>query len=193
MFSDTGEDFLDLSDLSDVAQQFHCHRWNFRFRPTGNEEQREFNFHAMKTMICLFSSSRVPVLFSSRGKCFFSRRLGNEFILPCLCWTPREHHLDVHEEEEETIPKWVSRMPSNTSEIVHAVAVIHNGEYFYLQSIQPSDSGVYECVASNLYHVSISRSFFVTVQCTFRVSLSLPCLCTTHESSFRFSTYLSSE
>lgn len=42
---------------------------------------------------------------------------------------------------------------------------IHNGEDLYLPSIQPSDSGLYECVASNMYHATISRAFYVTVQC----------------------------
>ncbi|CAF3688586.1 unnamed protein product [Adineta steineri] len=41
---------------------------------------------------------------------------------------------------------------------------IHHGENLYLTSIQPSDSGLYECVASNMYHASISRAFYVTVQ-----------------------------
>jgi len=46
---------------------------------------------------------------------------------------------------------------------------IHNGEDLYLSSIQPSDSGLYECIASNMYHASISRAFYVTVQYSPRV------------------------
>jgi hypothetical protein len=42
---------------------------------------------------------------------------------------------------------------------------IHHGDDLYVSSIQPSDSGLYECIASNLYHASISRAFYVTVQC----------------------------
>ncbi|UJR16542.1 hypothetical protein I4U23_003442 [Adineta vaga] len=41
---------------------------------------------------------------------------------------------------------------------------VHNGENLYLTSIQSSDSGLYECIASNMYHASISRAFYVTVQ-----------------------------
>jgi hypothetical protein len=43
--------------------------------------------------------------------------------------------------------------------------VIHNGDDVYISSIERRDSGSYECIASNGYHVTISRSFYVTVQC----------------------------
>jgi hypothetical protein len=43
--------------------------------------------------------------------------------------------------------------------------VIHNGEDVYISSVKSSDSGSYECIASNGYHATISRSFYVTVQC----------------------------
>lgn len=42
---------------------------------------------------------------------------------------------------------------------------IHHGENVYIPSIQSSDSGSYECIASNTIHASISRSFYLTVQC----------------------------
>ncbi|CAF1095543.1 unnamed protein product [Adineta ricciae] len=41
---------------------------------------------------------------------------------------------------------------------------IQNGESVYISSLRPSDSGSYECIASNHFHASISRSFYVTVQ-----------------------------
>ncbi|CAF1198245.1 unnamed protein product [Adineta steineri] len=41
---------------------------------------------------------------------------------------------------------------------------IHYGENVYISSLQSSDSGSYECIASNKFHASISRSFYVTVQ-----------------------------
>lgn len=37
----------------------------------------------------------------------------------------------------------------------------------YLSSVDESASGSYECIISNGYHSSISRSFYVTVQCKF--------------------------
>ncbi|CAF1293113.1 unnamed protein product [Rotaria sordida] len=46
---------------------------------------------------------------------------------------------------------------------------IHYGEDLYLSFIQPSDSGLYECIASNMYHATISRAFYVTVQYSPRV------------------------
>ncbi|UJR29869.1 hypothetical protein I4U23_017417 [Adineta vaga] len=41
---------------------------------------------------------------------------------------------------------------------------IQNGENVYISSLRSSDSGSYECIASNHYHASISRAFYVTVQ-----------------------------
>ena len=49
---------------------------------------------------------------------------------------------------------------------------VHNSDDLYLTSIQPSDSGLYECIASNMYHASISRAFYVTVQCTYKTLIS---------------------
>jgi len=48
---------------------------------------------------------------------------------------------------------------------------IHNGEDVYISSLQSSDSGSYECIASNHFHASISRSFYVTVQYSPRVMI----------------------
>jgi len=45
--------------------------------------------------------------------------------------------------------------------------VIHNEEQVYIKSVDDNDSGLYECIISNGYHSSISRSFYVTVQCKF--------------------------
>ncbi len=42
---------------------------------------------------------------------------------------------------------------------------IHSGEDVYISSLESTDSGSYECIASNGYHATISRSFYVTVQC----------------------------
>lgn len=42
---------------------------------------------------------------------------------------------------------------------------IHRGEHVYIPLIRSSDSGSYECIASNEIHASISRSFYLTVQC----------------------------
>ena len=42
---------------------------------------------------------------------------------------------------------------------------IHNGDDVYISSVESSDSGSYECIASNEYHATISRSFYVTIQC----------------------------
>ncbi len=39
----------------------------------------------------------------------------------------------------------------------------------YISLLQSSDSGSYECIASNKFHASISRSFYVTVQCKFSI------------------------
>ena len=45
------------------------------------------------------------------------------------------------------------------------VSGIHNGDDVYISSVESSDSGSYECIASNEYHATISRSFYVTIQC----------------------------
>ncbi|CAF0950590.1 unnamed protein product [Rotaria sordida] len=48
---------------------------------------------------------------------------------------------------------------------------IHYGEDVYISSLQSSDSGSYECIASNNFHASISRSFYVTIQYSPRVMI----------------------
>ncbi|CAF1268510.1 unnamed protein product [Adineta steineri] len=48
---------------------------------------------------------------------------------------------------------------------------IHNGEDIYISSLESTDSGSYECIASNGYHATISRSFYVTVQYPPRVKI----------------------
>ena len=42
---------------------------------------------------------------------------------------------------------------------------IHQGENLVISSVDSSNSGLYECIASNQYHAAISRAFYVTVQC----------------------------
>ena len=49
--------------------------------------------------------------------------------------------------------------------------VLHEGESLLIDALEWSDSGSYECVASNGYHGSISRSFYVTVQCEWKENL----------------------
>ncbi|CAF1582470.1 unnamed protein product [Rotaria magnacalcarata] len=49
--------------------------------------------------------------------------------------------------------------------------IIHYGEHVYISSLQSSDSGSYECIASNNFHASISRSFYVTIQYSPRVMI----------------------
>ncbi|UJR29868.1 hypothetical protein I4U23_017416 [Adineta vaga] len=41
---------------------------------------------------------------------------------------------------------------------------IQSGDEIYIPSVEPLDSGSYECIASNGYHQAISRAFYVTVQ-----------------------------
>lgn len=69
-----------------------------------------------------------------------------------------EHSL-VHESNERT-----------NERIMFSLA-IHVGEDLSIASVQSSQSGSYECIASNDYHASISRSFYVTVQCKSFVEL----------------------
>ncbi|CAF3516923.1 unnamed protein product [Rotaria sp. Silwood1] len=51
------------------------------------------------------------------------------------------------------------------------IFAIHYGEDVYISSLQSSDSGSYECIASNNFHASISRSFYVTIQYSPRVMI----------------------
>jgi hypothetical protein len=53
------------------------------------------------------------------------------------------------------------------AKFIFVFLAIHNGENIYISSLLSSDSGSYECIASNNFHASISRSFYVTVQCKF--------------------------
>ncbi|CAF1095562.1 unnamed protein product [Adineta ricciae] len=48
---------------------------------------------------------------------------------------------------------------------------IQSGEDIYIPSVEPLDSGSYECIASNGHHEAISRSFYVTVQYPPRVKI----------------------
>ncbi|CAF1582463.1 unnamed protein product [Rotaria magnacalcarata] len=48
---------------------------------------------------------------------------------------------------------------------------IHYAEDLYISSLGFTDSGSYECIASNGYHEKISRSFYVTVQYPPRVMI----------------------
>jgi hypothetical protein len=43
--------------------------------------------------------------------------------------------------------------------------VLHEGETLSVSALKSFHAGSYECIASNGYHGSISRSFYVTVQC----------------------------
>ncbi|CAF1228730.1 unnamed protein product [Rotaria sp. Silwood1] len=61
---------------------------------------------------------------------------------------------------------WIYRNKNKQSK------TIHYGEDLFISSVESTDSGSYECIASNGYHEKISRSFYVTIQYPPRVIIN---------------------
>ncbi|CAF1189393.1 unnamed protein product [Rotaria sordida] len=61
---------------------------------------------------------------------------------------------------------WIYRNKNKQSK------TIHYGEDIYISLLESTDSGSYECIASNGYHEKISRSFYVTIQYPPRVIIN---------------------
>ena len=117
------------------------------------------------------SSTSFYCLFAIGSQCVVRRGISHDSILPCTGCTFCQHHVDLSW-QGEAIEKSAFTEPCATKnrQMILCLA-IHVGEDLSIVSVHSTQSGSYECIASNDYHASISRSFYVTVQCKSLVAL----------------------
>ena len=124
----------------------------------NDREREKENFSSSS-----FSSTWIYLVFSNGSKSFLSWRFIIEFLLSSICYSISEYHMDLSW-STQTNKKYY--LFDENFHFRHWIdLVIHQGEDIYISSLKWSSSGLYECVASNGYHSTINRSFYVSIQC----------------------------
>ncbi|CAF2629613.1 unnamed protein product [Rotaria sp. Silwood2] len=134
-----------------------------------------------------FSSNRLDLKLKSVNQndsglysCMFNDEKLNSYLIEIfvpprfVSYFPLEGSVSYPENSSMNLSCHVFAIPSVNITWIHKdknkqSKYINYGEDLYRSFIQPSDSGLYECIASNMYHATISRAFYVTVQYSPRV------------------------
>ncbi|CAF4261888.1 unnamed protein product [Rotaria socialis] len=183
--ADVGQDII----MSCIFDENKIEQVSFMRQMTGDilSLGSELFVHQSHIELKRFSSNRLDLKLKSvsqNDSGLYTCMLNDEklmsflieiFVPPRFVWYfPLEGSVSYPENSSMNLSCHVFAIPSVNITWIHKnknkqSKNIHYGEDLYLSSIQPSDSGLYECIASNMYHTTISRAFYVTVQYSPRV------------------------
>ncbi|CAF4205564.1 unnamed protein product, partial [Rotaria magnacalcarata] len=183
--ADVGQDII----MSCIFDENKIEQVSFMRQMTGDilSLGSELFVHQSHIELKRFSSNRLDLKLKSvsqNDSGLYTCMLNDEklmsflieiFVPPRFAWYfPLEGSVSYPENSSMNLSCHVFAIPSVNITWIHKnknkqSKNIHYGDDLYLSSIQPSDSGLYECIASNMYHTTISRAFYVTVQYSPRV------------------------